>query len=340
MNIGGIVIERPQTSAIVEQHVVSAETPGPARAGRVWHRARHKRTVRLVPSRRERSSRRSTQSGADAAAGSQPQPTTAPVQFAVQGGLVIPVYVLVLSIIGGAINMTRVLPAYQREGQSLDISPHRWLRRVGERLMKNERLSEAFETVFAAGQAPNPKSGEPRGDESASQRDEDGTETATFMVVATLGRNREAAQQSHVGMSGRQASAVALRADTETKPVAGHMDASSAGGGADAGSRTPEGKGHIEPKKLTAAERAAKWRQGLITQHMYLLSSPFLAIAVFYLLRLARFTQEAAPGARVLLDRVSCQTKSSARFLASSNQCWLRVTLKPPRMGRGRPPQT
>ena len=35
---------------------------------------------------------------------------------------------------------------------------------------------------------------------------------------------------------------------------------------------------------LTPVEVAAIWRQGLITQHMYLLAAPFLAIAVFYLL--------------------------------------------------------
>ena len=35
---------------------------------------------------------------------------------------------------------------------------------------------------------------------------------------------------------------------------------------------------------MTPGELAAVWRQGLITQHMYLLSAPFLAIAVFYLL--------------------------------------------------------
>jgi hypothetical protein len=284
MNIGGIVIERPQASAIVEQQVVSEAKPGPGTDGAGVALGTTQTDSQTSTVTEGAVKPASTQSGADAAAGSQPQPTTAPVQFAVQGGLVIPVYVLVLSIIGGAINMTRVLPAYQREGQSLDISPHRWLRRVGERLMKHERLSEAFETMFAEGQAPNPKSGEHRGDGSASQRDEDGTETATFTVVATLGRNREAAQQSHVGMSGRQASAAALCADTEKKPVASQTDASSAGGGADASSRTPEGKGHIGPKKVTAAERAAKWRQDLITQHMYLLSSPFLAIAVFYLL--------------------------------------------------------
>ena len=36
----------------------------------------------------------------------------------VEGGLVIPLYVIVLSVIGGAINMTRKVPGFQKEGES------------------------------------------------------------------------------------------------------------------------------------------------------------------------------------------------------------------------------
>ena len=38
----------------------------------------------------------------------------------VQGGLVIPLYVIILSVIGGAINMTRKVPAFQKEGEESD----------------------------------------------------------------------------------------------------------------------------------------------------------------------------------------------------------------------------
>ena len=40
----------------------------------------------------------------------------------VDGGLVIPLYVIILSIIGGAINMTRKVPRYQREGEHSEVS--------------------------------------------------------------------------------------------------------------------------------------------------------------------------------------------------------------------------
>jgi hypothetical protein len=40
----------------------------------------------------------------------------------VDGGIVIPLYVIILSIIGGAINMTRKVPRYQREGEHSEVS--------------------------------------------------------------------------------------------------------------------------------------------------------------------------------------------------------------------------
>ena len=40
----------------------------------------------------------------------------------VTGGLVIPLYVIILSVIGGAINMTRKVPRYQREGEFSELA--------------------------------------------------------------------------------------------------------------------------------------------------------------------------------------------------------------------------
>jgi hypothetical protein len=40
----------------------------------------------------------------------------------VQGGLVVPLYVIILSVIGGAINMTRKVPGFQKEGEDSDFS--------------------------------------------------------------------------------------------------------------------------------------------------------------------------------------------------------------------------
>jgi hypothetical protein len=56
-----------------------------------------------------------------------------PPQYAIEGGLVIPLCVLVLSMIGGAINMTRTIPIYQREAQNL-FDTQKFIHQVGEKV--------------------------------------------------------------------------------------------------------------------------------------------------------------------------------------------------------------
>ncbi len=130
----------------------------------------------------------------------------------VRGGLVIPLYVLILSIIGGAINMTRKLPGYQRDATSL-LSP-----------------SSMMSTVQGAAHAVG---------------------ALMFKVKPPE---------------------ILAETQAEVEPPAAPE--------AEEGT-TPE---HVETPEEALLRRTAQWRQDLITQHMYLLSAPFLAIAVFYLL--------------------------------------------------------
>ena len=138
----------------------------------------------------------------------------------IQGGVVIPLYVLILSVIGGAINMTLKLPDFQREAASLDLSPRRAMTRI---------ISVTSQTVSAAFDQLKNVSGKM---ESSEQKPPEAPETS----------------------AGQTESAIASQAE----PTATETD--------------------------DLLRQTSEWRKGLITQHMYLLSAPFLAIAVYYLL--------------------------------------------------------
>ncbi len=104
----------------------------------------------------------------------------------VTGGLVIPLYVIILSVIGGAINMTRKVPRYQREGEFSEfanptLSPAKiiaaakswYARRLarGERA-KSENVPTGGATTEVEAQAPaepnSPKPHEPAATEPAT----------------------------------------------------------------------------------------------------------------------------------------------------------------------------
>lgn len=161
---------------------------------------------------------------------------------AIQGGLVIPLYVLILSLIGGAINMTLKLPDFQREAVGLELSPRRAAAQAFSATA--QALSAAVDQLKNVGGKVG----------SAEQGPQGAAETPT---------------------AGQAESAVTSQAPPAPTPTTGQTE----GAVTSQAPRTP-----TETAEELLLRQTSEWRKGLITQHMYLLSAPFLAIAVYYLL--------------------------------------------------------
>ena len=191
--------------------------------------------------------------------GDEPLPT----RIVIEGGLVIPLYVFVLSIIGGSINMTRRLPQYQREAEELRLGlPIKFIRQVGGTLWTPAVPSAAQEES---------RNSLRRTDEDVAQTSmRDGIEPGE-----SRGDNSDGATEDSDAASQPTDSGLSLYPD---QPLEQHSGASA----------EKNGERHAVSKTesvvLSPEQRSAEWRQGLIMQHMYLISAPFLAIAVFYLL--------------------------------------------------------
>ena len=157
------------------------------------------------------------------AAPAEPSPSGPPYRFerqripgevTISGGLVIPLFVIILSLIGGAINMTRRIPRFQKEaaafgfGGGLDLAG-----RLGNKVI------ETVQAVTTRSSTPPPDP----------------------MAIST---------------------------DVEPPPIAPPV---------------PKPDPAVTP--VDSNTRTARWRQGLLTQHMYLISAPFIAIAVYYLMQ-------------------------------------------------------
>jgi hypothetical protein len=329
----------------------------------------------------------------DAAAPEAPA-APAPPRTVVEGGLVVPLYIFVLSIFGGAINMTRMLPRYQKEAEGLRVPfSLRFAQQVGKQVWGPSRgavaeggngqtqeandedeKEEAAKTVglnadgmqtdAAAADETDVEKTQPVHAELTAKVDAAKTQVAeaeaalaetTAQVEAAKTRAAEAealqaeavarvdAARAHAAAAGQAeveaaqtdvATAEAARADATAQAQATHAEAVQAevarveaaarvdaakqelaaaeagqAQAAAAGQETAPQKAANDSQKdvaagvdrkpakgaplkettktesvvLTAEERAAEWRQGLIMQLMYLISAPFLAIAVFYL---------------------------------------------------------
>ena len=183
----------------------------------------------------------------NAAPSPEPTPTTAsdPVKqidpsFEIQGGLVVPFYVLILSVIGAAINMTLKLPDFQREATSFGIG----------------------DVAVGAGRAVV------------------GALSATKQSVSAMFKKTSKEQMPH----GAPATPPASQAEDATTPQA-QIDSPPPANQAGSSTETPEQR---------LLRQTSEWRKGLITQHMYLLSAPFLAIVVYYLLIWLKLLQQPA----------------------------------------------
>jgi hypothetical protein len=193
--------------------------------------------------------------------------------YIIEGGIVIPLYVLVLSIIGGAINMTRMLPVYQREAQTL-INPRDWLRTVGGTV-----LAKGLGTAPPAAASDDRLGGSLATEGQSTDSVIDPGTTVSILATPSTGGGTAVLPAVTVAVTKTAADAAPADADVSRPPEAPPSSSEQMPVG-----RTTTVTATPATTALTPVEVAAIWRQGLITQHMYLLAAPFLAIAVFYLL--------------------------------------------------------
>jgi hypothetical protein len=174
----------------------------------------------------------------------------------VEGGLVIPLYVLILSIIGGAINMTRQLPTLQYQGEKSAIQLRQTLARstpgrIGSSVLAVSSLLRRQPATATTGSS-----------EAESQRPARGTGPSDLPEAQQ--EDTEAEGQRPARGTGPSDLPGARREDTEAP--ASTTDA-----------------GHRESHEETSTP-AIDWRTELLNQYMYLIGAPFLAIVTFYLL--------------------------------------------------------
>ena len=211
-------------------------------------------------------------------------PTRIPV-VQVDGGLVIPLYVIILSVIGGAINMTRKVPGFQREGEESDFSLARPITMVGAAVINRIRSTEtpapapsdtavkdAPAAPADAAAAPAPKTPEPSLEVQAQAIDDQ----LVPLVTQQLQRNCETEEtltqiQSLVSKmqdlyKNKPSNVPLLRFNSFEDWAAGHP-------------------------RLRELLRGG-WRVELLNQYMYLISAPFLAIVIYYVLDLLGLSKQ------------------------------------------------
>jgi hypothetical protein len=174
----------------------------------------------------------------------------------VQGGLVIPFYVFLLSILGGAINMTRQVPCLQR---TMHEEESRSILTVGA-----GAIVDHFKAIFGRGRA------------------------AEGLPAAVAASGAERGGDSAADEGAGEPAAESLEAVSDAPPEgtkAGRPQAPSASSSAGSSGEGPPGTGDERGTPLEAeADHTMTWRKGLVDQYMYLLSAPFLAIVTYYLL--------------------------------------------------------
>lgn len=212
----------------------------------------------------------------------------------IEGGLVIPLYVIVLSVIGGAINMTRKVPGFQKEGEdSLPIfskpEPPSLTRLTPGAADKPDEKSAAAAgpniSEQAAGKAADHKTDSQTGppaklslEDQAAQIDRDLDE----MIPAQVERNTDTA----AAVPKMQALVTQMQSlfATNTNPtLRGYSNFD---------------EWYVSRPRLREI-LGGSWRVELLNQYMYLISAPFLAIVTYYILDLLGLSK---PGVIVVLS--------------------------------------
>lgn len=208
---------------------------------------------------------------------SQTSPTSAPI-VQVYGGLVIPLYVIILSVIGGAINMTRKVPAFQKEGEESDFSLARPISRVGSAVINLTRRSGVTEdksaeppTTTTPGAEAEAKP-EPSPEEQAKELDGQ----LEALVTDQVKRNEET--ETTLGQIRNLVSKI-QELFKNKKPDESLLNFNSF-----------EDWASSHPKLSELLRKS--WRVELLNQYMYLISAPFLAVVTYYVLDLLGLSKQ------------------------------------------------
>jgi len=227
------------------------------------------------------------------AAPSSPSPTLAEVPVSsksesvapvveVQGGLVIPLYVIILSVIGGAINMTRKVPGFQKEGEESDFNLARPISRVGAAVINRFTRAPvgsgdaATPPATPGPAAPASPTATAKPEESLEQQAQAIDEQLVPLVTAQLQRNGETdatLAQIQTLVSKMQDVYSSRKSNEPILKFASFEDWAAS---------------HPRLRELLRGG----WRVELLNQYMYLISAPFLAIVIYYILDLLGLSKQ------------------------------------------------
>jgi hypothetical protein len=185
----------------------------------------------------------------------------------VEGGLVIPLYVIILSVIGGAINMTRKVPRLQGQGEESTYTTGRPVSNLGSFAMAKFGLKASA----AEGTATEPADERPLEDQA-----DDIEKKLTPLITDQVMRRADSEQaiadiRSLVSdmqdlYNARKAGEPLLRFNSFEDWTVSHPRLGELLGGS--------------------------WRVELLNQYMYLISAPFLAIVTYYVLDLLGLSKQ------------------------------------------------
>jgi hypothetical protein len=192
----------------------------------------------------------------------------------VQGGLVIPLYVIILSVIGGAINMTRKVPGFQKEGEESDFNLARPISRVGAAVINRFTRAPAGSGEAApppatpGPAAPASPTATARPEESLEDQAQAIDDQLVPLVTAQIQRNAETnatLAQIQTLVSKMQEVYRSRKSDEPLLKFNSLEDWAAS---------------HPRLRELLRGS----WRVELLNQYMYLISAPFLAIVTYYVI--------------------------------------------------------
>jgi hypothetical protein len=200
----------------------------------------------------------------------------------VEGGLVIPLYVIVLSVLGGAINMTRKVPSFQREDEAASATS---LNRVSSLLSSAETVGTAFVNRILATTNPSAAStatGDSPPQPSPAQQAKMLDDEIGPLVADQVRRNDDSNTAIALiqGLVDKVKELYAAADDQQPLPYSSYDE------------------WFASHPRLREVLRG-NWRVALLNQYMYLISAPFLAIVTYYLLDLLGLSK---PGVVVVLS--------------------------------------
>lgn len=199
----------------------------------------------------------------------------------IEGGLVIPLYVIVLSVIGGAINMTRKVPGFQKEGEdSLPLSPKPEPPSPTHPTFVEAEKPEEKEVTVAQPHIQEP------GDDKAAE-DKAGSQTG---APASPSLEDQAAQIDH-DLDETIPAQVERNTDTAAAvPKIQALVTQMQSLFATNTNSTLRGYSNFDEWYVSRPRLreilGGSWRVELLNQYMYLISAPFLAIVTYFILDL------------------------------------------------------